>query len=386
MPAKRRPNFTVELHSDFSDAELRETWSSFERSPTATAFQRLSYIEALIANIVPHRAAEPILIGARDTASGAIVLVAALMRRRRHGVAVIEALDLGLCDYFAPLIRPGHEFSPAEFQELWSAICRAVQPAAAVFIDKIPAEIFGTANPMALLPAATPTDGFATTLRLRAADGSSLVRLQDFSVVRKANRLCAKLAIWGHLELRLADTEPALQAAIDLMVAHRLVRSRALGRHDLLDDHGFIAFYRQLARDGLADGSVRVFVLSSDREPIAVVYALAHRNTLTVVVPSMTTEERWRKLSPGLVAMVKCCEWADREGFHNFDLSVGALQYKTRFGGDQRPLLEIQQALSPAGLLIKAEVTARRRLRALAARHPKARALARRILRRPPSA
>ncbi|WP_041801345.1 GNAT family N-acetyltransferase [Rhodopseudomonas palustris] len=375
----------MELHSDFSNAEFRHTWKSFEQSATATAFQRLSYIQALLANIVPQRAVEPILVGVRDTSCGAIVLVASLMRTRRHGVSVIEALDLGLCDYFAPLIRPGLEFSAVEFDELWREICGALKPVGALSIEKIPAEIFGYPNPLAKLPSARPTNDFATTLRMRAADGAHLVDLQSYSVVRKANRLCRKPENWGNIQLELADTAAALQQALDLMVAHRLVRSHALGRHDLLDDRGFIAFYRQLAQDGLADGSVRVFVLSSDAEPIAVVYSLVHRNALTVVVPSMTTEERWRKLSPGLVAMVKCCEWADREGFHNFDLSVGALQYKTRFGGDQRRLYEIRQALSPAGLLITAEVTAKRRLRAFAARHPKAKALVRRMLRRPPA-
>jgi CelD/BcsL family acetyltransferase involved in cellulose biosynthesis len=378
----RKPRFRVELHSDFDDQEFRSTWKSFEQSASTTAFQRLAYIEAIIKHVVPHQTVVPILVAVHEVPSGTVVLVAAMMRSSRLGAAVVGALDLGLCDYFAPLIRTGREFSPAEIRYIWREICRKLKPVDAISIKKIPVEVFGHPNPIAQLQSASLSDSFSTTIRLRSADGTRLVRLQDNSVFRKTSRLCQKTERWGSITLKLADTVPALHAAIDLMIEQRRERSRALGRGELLDDSGYAEFYRQLALGGLVDGFVRVFVLFSDANPIAVVYSLAHRNTLTVVVPSMTTEERWRKLSPGLVAMLKCCEWADSQSFHNFDLSVGDLPYKARFGGEQRPLLEIQQVLSPIGILIKAEAIARRMSRRLDTSHPKAKARVRQVLNR----
>src|ERR1700758_4687118 len=184
-PTSCKSRFGIELHSDFGDAEFRSTWKSLEESANATAFQRLSYIETIISHIAPHQAATPILIGVREMSSGAIVLVAAMMRYRRLGANVVTALDHGLCDYFAPLIRPGYEMNAAEFGEIWREICRALKPVDAITIQKIPGEIFGHPNPMAQLASPRLTDSYATTLQLRSADGARLASFQNYSLFKK---------------------------------------------------------------------------------------------------------------------------------------------------------------------------------------------------------
>ena len=107
-------------------------------------------------------------------------------------------------------------------------------------------------------------------------------------------------------------------------------RFERLRRSDLLQEGGIVQFYRALAERGLADGSARIFRLSLDGELLAVAYVLLHRDTMILVILTMTAETRWESFSPGLVATKMIADWAEAEGFSYLDISVGDFSYKAR--------------------------------------------------------
>ena len=128
--------YVVEIRSNIDEPHIRAAWLEFESS--ATAFQRLSFVEGLYRRASTRGTREPVIVTVRERRSGVIVLIAALSRRRRFGLTIIEAADCSLCDYFVPLTSPGRLFSADEVRSIWAEICRALQPADAIIIKKIP--------------------------------------------------------------------------------------------------------------------------------------------------------------------------------------------------------------------------------------------------------
>jgi CelD/BcsL family acetyltransferase involved in cellulose biosynthesis len=69
-----------------------------------------------------------------------------------------------------------------------------------------------------------------------------------------------------------------------------------------------------------------------------------------MLIQTMTREQRWQAGSPGLVTVFMALNYAVQAGWRVFDLSIGALDYKTRFGANKIDLFELQQALSLRGI------------------------------------
>jgi CelD/BcsL family acetyltransferase involved in cellulose biosynthesis len=190
-------------------------------------------------------------------------------------------------------------------------------------------------------------------------------------------KMSKKLEQTGALTFEEADTNAKVDAAMETLLAFRTARFSELGRRDALLDPHVVGFYRQLAdrdRAHPAGGPAgRLFTLQAGEHIVAVLYGFAYRDVFTVIAPAMTTSKEMQAGSPGLVAFFKALAWCESHDFKVFDLSVGSLSYKSRFGAETFDLFEYQQALTPLGLPIVAEAALRRKLRHLALTHPEVR-------------
>ncbi len=364
----RSSPYLVEIRSDLDEHSFRQTWLDFES--TATAFQRLSFVEGLYRQAAAPGKREPVIVSVRERSSGRIVLIAALSRRRRFGMTIIETADGDLCDYFAPLTCPGSRFAADEIQLIWTEICRALQPADAIIIKKIPDETFGSPNIAMLLPGLKSMGSVARTVKLNAGPCTS-AGWRKRPAFRDAAKKLRRMQRHGAVVFDCADDPAVVAAALDELVHHRKRRFERLGRSDLLQQAGVSEFYRGLAQRGLADGSARMFRLSLDGELLAVAYVLLHRDTVVMVILTMTAEQHWESLSPGLVATKMIADWAEARGFSFLDFSVGDFSYKSRLASSIRPLYELNQALSARGVIAVANAELRRRYRTVMSAYPR---------------
>lgn len=354
------------LFEAFDDPRLQGLIGASTVRPL-TAFQDPAFFADLLSTVGAATRARPLFVAVTGP-DGGLVMVLPFALVRCGPLRVIEGLDLDVSDYWAPFATTCRTWTGPELEAVWTAVRKVLPPADALTLKKVPLSIHGTAHPFSAWQGLKPMGAQAVRLALYDEAGAP-VALSGLSGVKDGRRKCRRLEKTAPVVMREAD-EAGLDRMLEQMIGQRRERFRAIGRPDLMDRPEIEIFYRQRARAGLADGSVRVFALETEGETLAVIYGLCQGDVFTIVVTSMSSDPRWTPASPGLVIMVKAIEWAVAEGYRTVDLSVGALPYKTRFAATATELAEAQFALTPAGLPVVLVATLRRWLRHGALRHP----------------
>ena len=116
-----------------------------------------------------HKPDRLVLVGVADMVGKPIALFA-FVRRRRFGVDVLEGLDLGIADYFAPALFQDEPLSPKETANVWRAAVKTVPGVHAVSFKKMPRLLHGVPNALTGAEFVKPMGASATTLSLRHQD------------------------------------------------------------------------------------------------------------------------------------------------------------------------------------------------------------------------
>lgn len=373
--------FSVSVAHTVDDRDAAAFLERLGEEAVASAFQRPTTLRAVYNLVAKPNGGEPLLVLVHG-ADGAPQALFPFVRVRRGGLMVVEAPDFDICDYWFPLIAGPGRFNPSQALALWHAVTSALKPAHAVFIKKMPATLYGRENPLAGLPQARPMGAVTSILPLRGPADEVLTDVHGISAVREAAKKARRLGREGALAFdEVRDPERAA-ALVDRMAEFRSGRFDGLGRRNALAREEVRAFYRERAREGVGDGSVRVLELSIGGETLGASLLLVHGSTVVAVLIVMSPDPKWDAFSPGTIATAKTIQWAWDSGFAIFDLSVGALSYKSRFGVEEHALLELNQALTLRGRLAVAPREILRRLRCIGRDNPRVDAMLRGVQRR----
>jgi CelD/BcsL family acetyltransferase involved in cellulose biosynthesis len=334
------------------------------------AFQSRAFFAAIDQALCSEGRRELILIGVEDGQGNAVALFP-FIRRRALGATILEGLDLQVTDYFAPPAT-GHISGSG----LWQAVLAALPRADAISFKKLPLKLHGCRHALTDAPFLRPMGAAAYSARLRDAGGRP-VRGADLPVARDVRRKLRKLEAMGDVSFEEATSPDDVTDAIDRLVEFRTTRFEGMGRRDILTMAEYRDFYRLLASG--PDPVGRLFSLRVAGDTVAVIYALVHGDTVTLVIPSISSDPRWHVASPGLIALHMLYDWAVSHDYATFDFSVGSAAYKARFNTEKVDLYEYQQALTPLGLPVVLEATLRRTVRRFAADHPKYRSALERV-------
>ena len=350
----------VRVSSD--PADMAEAWAQLEKTGHATVFQTRSWLRPWLDVVAPAQNIEPVFVLASDVATGTPQMLLPLCRRRQGALTSIEFADLGASDYNAPLIAADFDPTPTEFSALWSQVRRALSPADILRIDKSPAMIAGAPNPLVGL-------GFMHRLTLGAwclalpATREAYERGALSAHVRKElRRKRRRLETSGDLRLRQArNAGEAVDMLRDLADIRR-ARYVALGRHDILADPAFLAFYETLLRreDGLAE----IHALEVGGLRVAALFGLHHAGAFHFLLSGFRPDE-WAMKSVGSVAADMMITQAIAGGLTHFDFTIGNAPYKRHFGAARHDLYGGAQALSYRALPQVAEHRIKGSLRTL---------------------
>jgi CelD/BcsL family acetyltransferase involved in cellulose biosynthesis len=334
--------FRVEIAASWETVAPR--WAALQGRGFGTPFQHAHWMMTWYGVFGALPEIEPTLVAVSDARSGRDVLLIPLVRRMVGLLRVIEFADLWSTDYNAPLIGEGAPSDPAECALLWDAVLEALPPTDLVRFTKMPIEIRGRKNPLALLPDihASSTSGHIVHLPESWDDYTKSLKKDMQSLLRRRwKRFTGELGA-----LRWIEDEREAARTLSILQTQQTERLRLQGARHVFDDPNHIRFYERHVRDGLKQGTCIMTALVAGDEIVATFLAVADGRCCTLIRSSQSSDEKWRKLGPGKLIIQQSMQALHERGYRTFDLSIGDLPYKHDFCVEPLPLAELDIALT----------------------------------------
>ncbi|THD65995.1 MAG: GNAT family N-acetyltransferase [Bradyrhizobium sp.] len=374
----RAAGFRVEFVRDWKQAAAR--WHG-QDSPTP--FQDARWLDAWYSAFAGLDDVEPLVAVISDPATSEQVALLPLVRRIHAGIRIVEFADLALTDYNAPMLGNAAPRDAKAAHLLWRNLLAALRrlPGGAdlIRLRKMPVDLDGRPNPLALLDGVRPCSlngNLVTTGNDFDAWRYSLERTvrkeleRSWRVFTRDPAAIFKIVTNKDEALRILSTMEVQQGA----------RIQYLGLNFTLNDETSTAFYRNLVGDGVASGYAVVSALTSGEEVVATLLGI-RTGARYVMVRISNAGEKWSNCSPGRLIIERTMAALHRDGVRQFDFSIGNYAYKRRFGVTPFPLVDLTTALSWRGIPFAVRDRAARELR----RHPRLAALVGRAFGRPAS-
>jgi CelD/BcsL family acetyltransferase involved in cellulose biosynthesis len=339
--------FRVEFTRDWKRAKAR--WGD---PGDATPFQNWQWLEAWYGAFAAVDQVDPLIAIVSDAATGEQAVLLPLLRRRHNGIRIVEPADLDLTDYNAPLLGPAapHDAKAARamWKELRAALRRLPGGADLIRLRKMPVEMDGRPNPLALLEGAGPC----------ALNGNIVTSGEDFD----AWRFTLERTVRKELERSwrvfardptaafkiIADKDEALRA-LATMASQQGDRMQQLGLNFVLNDETYAAFYRHLVEANVENGYAVLSALTVGDEVVATLLGI-RQGAHYVMVRISNAGEKWSNCSPGRLVIERTMAALHKDGIRQFDFSIGNYAYKRRFGVVRIALVDFTAALSWRGL------------------------------------
>jgi CelD/BcsL family acetyltransferase involved in cellulose biosynthesis len=360
----RAAGFRVEFVHDWKQAGAR--WNE---NSAATLFQDSRWLDAWYGAFSVADRVEPLIAFISDAATGEQIALLPLIRRFQKGVRIVEFADLALTDYNAPVLGDAAPRDARAARTLWRDLRKALRrlPGGAdlIRLRKMPIDLGGRPNPLALLDSATPCP----------MNGNLVTTGDDFDAWRFSLERTVRKELERSWRVFRRDPAAAFKIVTDKTEALRILatmevqqgtRMQHLGLNFVLNDETCAAFYRNLVGDGFASGYAVVSALTVDSEVVATLLGI-RRGSHYVMVRISNAGEKWSNCSPGRLIIERTMAALHKDGVREFDFSIGNYAYKRRFGVVPLPLLDLTAALSWRGIPYALRDRAAARLR----RHPR---------------
>jgi CelD/BcsL family acetyltransferase involved in cellulose biosynthesis len=374
----RVAGFRIEFVRDWKQAAAR--WN--DRRPP-TPFQDARWLDAWYGAFAAADHVVPLIAIISDAATGEQVALLPLIRRLQKGIRIVEFADLALTDYNAPVLGDAAPRDATAARAMWRDLLAALRrlPGGAdlIRLRKMPVDLDGSPNPLALLDGASPC--LLNGNVVNTGDDFDAWRLSLERTVRKElERSWRVFTRAPAAAFRIVTDKNEALRTLSAMEVQQSTRMQHLGLNFVLNDETSATFYRSLVRDGVGSGYAVVSTLSVGNAVVATLLGI-RRGSNYVMVRISNAGEKWSNCSPGRLIIERTMAALHKDGVREFDFSIGNYAYKRRFGVTPFPLADITAALSWRGLPYSLRDRAARELR----RFPWLAARVRRALGKPPS-
>jgi CelD/BcsL family acetyltransferase involved in cellulose biosynthesis len=374
----RASGFRVEFTRDWKRARAR--WGDLG---DATPFQDWRWCEAWYGAFTNIDHVEPLIAVISNAATNEQAVLLPLIRRTQNGIRIVEPADLDLTDYNAPLLGCAAprdaKAARAMWKELRDALRRIPGGADLIRLRKMPVELDGKPNPLALLDGAGPC----------ALNGNIVITGDDFDAWRFTLERTVRKELERSWRVFTRDPQAAFRIVTDRQEALRMLstmevqqgtRMQHLGLNFILNDETCAAFYRNLVRDNVGNGYAVLSALTVGEEVVATLLGI-RQGSHYVMVRISNAGDKWSNCSPGRLIIERTMAALHKDGIRQFDFSIGNYAYKRRFGVVHIALVDFTAALSWRGVRYALRDRAARWLR----RHPRLAGHVKRALGKPPS-
>lgn len=317
----------------------------------------------------------PLIAVISDAATGRDIAMVPMISHVRRGIRIVEFADLGVSDNNAPILAQ----DAAVDAEAADAISAALVAALRALPDrfdllrwrKMPAQVGGKPNPLVSLG----------RIGSSSLNGNLVLMGDDYADYQASIKRMQMPRCWRvfsrHEGARFEVATDVVRARdlLDVMDVQQQARMHQLGSRFVLNDDAHARFYREVARQGVAEGYAVVSALVCDEGVIATTLGVRYGATYYLLRISHAGNG-WSSCSPGLLVTERTMAALHAEGVRRFDLSIGNQDYKRRFGAERVPLTDVSVALTWRGVPYAWRDHAAQGLR----RYPAAAALAARAL------
>ncbi|MDN3276799.1 GNAT family N-acetyltransferase [Frankia sp. RB7] len=317
----------------------------------------------------------PLIAVITDAATGKDIAIVPMFSHVRRGIRVIEFADLGVSDNNAPILACDATFDAAGAQAIGAALVDALRALPDGFdllrLKKMPAYVGAKQNPLVSLG----------RLGSCSLNGNLVLTGDDYADYRASIRRLQLPRCWrvfsrlGSARFEIATDVERARELLDVMDVQQEERMRQLGSPFVLNDDVHAGFYREVARQGVAEGYAVISALVCDKGIVATTLGVRYGATYFLLRISHTGNT-WANFSPGLLVTEHTMAALHAQGVRRFDLSIGNQDYKRRLGAEPVALTDVSVALSWRGLPYVLRDHAAQGLR----RHPKLAAIAARAM------
>ncbi|WP_165405329.1 GNAT family N-acetyltransferase [Bradyrhizobium genosp. SA-3] len=330
------PGIAVDFMRDWRLAALR--LSAGHR----TAFQRGYWLGAWYEAF--HDLA-PLIAVITDAATGKDIALVPMISHVRRGIRVVEFADLGVSDNNAPILSLDADATDAIGKALIDALRVLPDGFDLLRLRKMPAQIGGKPNPLVSL-GRIGSSSLNGNLVLMGED------YEDYQALIKRMQMPRCWRVFSRhagARFEIATDVARAHELLDVMDVQQQARMRKLGSPFVLNDETHARFYREVARQGVAEGYAVVSALVCDDGVVATSLGVRQGATYYLLRISHAGES-WSSCSPGLLVTERTMAALHARGVRRFDLSIGNQDYKRRFGAQKVALTDVSVALSWRGL------------------------------------
>lgn len=317
----------------------------------------------------------PLIAVISDASTGKDIAIVPMISHVRRGIRVVEFADLGVSDYNAPIVALDAALDAATAEAIGKALVEALRALPdrldLLRLKKMPAHVGGRPNPLVSLG----------RIGSSSLNGNVVLTGNDYEAYQASIKRMQMPRCWRvfsrHEGARFETATDLARARelLDVMDVQQQARMQKLGSRFVLNDETHAAFYREVARHGVAEGYAVISALVCDEGVVATTLGVRHGATYFLLRISHAGES-WSSCSPGLLVTERTMAALHAQGVRRFDLSIGNQDYKRRFGAEKVALTDASIALSWRGLPYVLRDHAAQCLR----RHPRLAALATRAM------
>ncbi len=316
---------------------LEHDWKRLEAAADAPFFLSWAWIGCWLDHVGADR--QPQVL--RVTQAGSLVGLGLVVARRRRWLGLLPgtesylhetgdpALDSLTIEYNGLLVTPALRPEVTARAVSWLLASRQAD---AVHLSGVPA---------AVLDHLTPDDGVAVTLRdqkptyqidldrIRTSGGDFITTLSSNtrSQLRRPDRQFAAL---GPIRLVEATALSEAEALFEAMIPLHQDYWRSRGRPGAFASPPFVAFHRQLIRDGFPTGAIQLVRCDAGTTPVGYLYNFV-RNQRVYSYQSGFNYDLLPRSKPGWLCHHLAIEHNLQRGMTSYDLLAGASQFKASF-------------------------------------------------------
>ncbi|UGX95053.1 GNAT family N-acetyltransferase [Bradyrhizobium barranii subsp. barranii] len=290
----------------------------------------------------------PLIALISDAATGKDIAVVPMISHIRRGIRIVEFADLGVSDNNAPILVLDAALDAAATDAIGRALVDAVRALPDCFdllrLKKMPAHVGDRPNPLVSL-------GRIGSCSL---NGNLVLTGDDYEAYRASIKRMQMPRCWrvfsrhAGARFEIATDVARARELLDVMDVQQQARMRKLGSRFVLNDDAHARFYREVARQGIAEGYAVISALVCDEAVVATTFGVRFGASYFLLRISHAGDS-WSNCSPGLLVTERTMAALHAEGVRRFDLSIGNQDYKRRFGAAKVALTDVSIALSWRG-------------------------------------
>ncbi|SHL41218.1 Acetyltransferase involved in cellulose biosynthesis, CelD/BcsL family [Roseibium suaedae] len=336
--------FEIKVHAAPAREEMEQLWARLPGGSASTPFQTIGFFEAFQRNMLTSSSDRFEIHEIRQAETGETVMLVPLHRSRRGPLRIASIPDLGLADQSGPIISNNLHLSTTQAQVIWLQLTKSLTNVDLIMIRNIVPKLGSHLSPLYQLACARDE---ATMLMLALAPEGEQEFWRTRPVFKEIRQKNRKLDAQGVRLVEVRAVEDRLEI-IEMIREQRRIRFEAMGRPNSLEFPGRVGFYKDIASLRSYDSNAVFLALRTDTEIAAAVMTFINQDMLNGVLIAIG-DEKWHRMSPGVVLFARTMDWAKANGIRQFSFGTGMQDYKQRFGPQEVLLKRIQLPLTRIG-------------------------------------